>query len=149
MSLFNPDTFLNSTFTEANDTQYIPVPEGEWQATIDKVEAKVVGQETPRPVLNVTWKITDPAVQQATGRAENSVRQTIWLDVTESGGLDTGKGKNVGLGKLREALGQNTPGKAWTPGMLVGGVARVKVKHSIDKRDGVTINAEVSGVTKL
>jgi hypothetical protein len=33
--------------------------------------------------------------------------------------------------------------------MMVGGVARIKVKHSIDKRDGVTINAEVSGVTKL
>lgn len=149
MSLFNPDTFLNSTFTDANDTQYIPVPEGEWQATVDKVEAKVVGQENPRPVLNVIWKVTDPAVQQVTGRAENSVRQTIWLDVTESGGLDFGKGKNVGLGKLRDALGQNTPGKPWAPGMLVGGVACVKVKHSIDKRDGVTINAEVSGVTKL
>lgn len=149
MSAFNPDSFMNSTSTEANDTQYTPVPEGEFQATIDKVEAKVVGQETPRPILNVTWKTSDESVKNATGRAENSVRQTIWLDVTESGGLDFGKGKNVGLGKLRDALGQNKPGQAWAPGMLVGGVAKIKVKHSIDKRDQVTVNAEVSAVTKL
>lgn len=149
MSAFNPEAFMNATTTDANDTQYVQVPEGEFQATIDKVEAKVVGQETPRPIINVSWKVTDSAAAEATGRAENYVRQTLWLDVTESGGLDFGKGKNVQLGKLRDALGQNKPGQAWAPGMLVGGVARVKVKHSIDKRDGVTINAEVSGVTKL
>lgn len=149
MSAFNPDSFMNASVTDANDTQYVPVPEGEFQATVDKVEAKVVGQDTPRPIINVTWKTSDPAVQNVTGRAENSVRQTIWLDVTESGGLDFGKGKNIGLGKLREALGQNKPGQSWAPGMLVGGVAKIKVKHSIDKRDGVTVNAEVSAVTKL
>lgn len=149
MSTFDPNAFMNASFSEANDTQYVQVPEGEYQATVDKVEAKVVGTETPRPILNLSWKITDPAVQTATGRAENYVRQTIWLDVTEAGGLDFGKGKNVGLGKLREALGQNKPGQSWAPGMLVGGVAVVKVKHSIDRRDGVTINAEVNAVTKL
>lgn len=149
MSAFNPDSFMNASVTDANDTQYVPVPEGEFQATVDKVEAKVVGQDTPRPIINVTWKTSDPAAQNVTGRAENSVRQTIWLDVTESGGLDFGKGKNIGLGKLREALGQNKPGQSWAPGMLVGGVAKIKVKHSIDKRDGVTVNAEVSAVTKL
>lgn len=81
--------------------------------------------------------------------AEPSVRQTLWLDTTESGGLDFGKGKNVGLGRLREALGQNAPGKPWAPGMLVGGVAKVKVSHSIDKRDNVTINADVKAVLPL
>jgi hypothetical protein len=149
MSAFDPNVFMNAFTTDANDTQYIQVPEGEFQATIDKIEAKVVGQETPRPILNVLWKTSDPEVQNATGRAENTVRQTIWLDVTDGGGLDFGRGKNVGLGKLRDALGQNKPGASWGPGMMVGGVARIKVKHSIDKRDGVTINAEVSGVTKL
>lgn len=149
MSTFNPEAFMNASVSEANDTQYIQTPEGEWPATIEKVEAKVVGQETPRPILNVMWKTTDPEVQDATGRAENIVRQTVWLDVTESGGLDFGKGKNVGLGKLRDALGQNQPGSSWAPGMLVGGVAKIKVKHSIDRRDGVTINAEVAAVVKL
>lgn len=149
MSAFNPETFMNSSISEANDTQYVLVPEGEFQATIDRIDAKIVGQEIPRPILSISWKITDPVVQEATGRAENFVRQTLWLDVNEAGGLDFGKGKNVQLGKLREALGQNRPGQAWSPSMPVGNVARVKVKHSIDKRDGVTINAEVTGVTKL
>lgn len=149
MSTFDPNSFMNTTVNSSNDTQYIQVPEGEFQATVDKVEAKVVGQDNPRPVLNVSWKTSDPQVQNVTGRAENTVRQTIWLDVTESGGLDDGKGKNVGLGKLRDALGQNTPGQPWMPGMLVGGVAKIKTKHSIDKRDGVSINVDVVAVTKL
>ena len=33
--------------------------------------------------------------------------------------------------------------------MLVGRTARVSVKHEIDKRDGVTIQAEVVGVAGL
>ena len=147
MSSFNPESFMNASVTESNSTQYEQVPEGDFQAAIDTVTPRTTG--TGKALLSVKWKVDDEGVRTQTGMAEPSVFQTIWLDVTESGGLDFGRGKNVQLGKLREALGQNTPGKPWAPGMLVGGVAKVKVKHSIDKRDGVTINAEVSGVTKL
>ena len=81
--------------------------------------------------------------------AEPTVRQTIWLDLTESGSLDFGKGRNVGLGRLRDALGQNETGKPWQPGMMVGGVAKIKVTHSIDKRDNETIQANVACTVKL
>lgn len=147
MSTFNPDAFMNSTTTEANSTQYAQVPEGEFQASIDSVTPRTTG--TGKALLNVKWKVDDEGVRLETGMAEPSVFQTIWLDITESGGLDGNKGKNVQLGKLRDALGQNVAGKPWAPGMLVGGLAKIKVKHSIDKRDNVTLNAEVSGVTKL
>jgi hypothetical protein len=147
MSTFNPDDFMNSTTSESNSTQYTQVPEGEFQASIDSVTPRTTG--TGKALLSVKWKVDDEGVRLETGMAEPSVFQTVWLDVTESGGLDFGKGKNVQLGKLRDALGQNTPGKPWAPGMLVGGLAKIKVKHSIDKRDNVTLNAEVSGVTKL
>jgi hypothetical protein len=149
MSTFNPEAFMSASIQGANDTQSMQVPEGDFQGMISKVEPRVVGQENPRPIIAITWKVDDEGVRQLTGRAEPTVRQTIWLDVTESGGLDMGKGKNAQLGKLRDALGQNDAGKPWNPGMLQGGVARIKVKHSLDKRDGVTINAEVSGVSKL
>lgn len=147
MSTFNPENFMNSSTNEASDTQYLQVPEGEFSAVIDGVTPRTT--QTGKALLNVKWKVIDEAAQEATGMAEPSVFQTIWLDISESGGLDMGKGKNVGLGKLREVLGQNKPGQAWSPGMLVGGVAKVKVAHSIDKRDNVTINAEVKAVTKL
>lgn len=147
MSAFNPESFMNSTVNDANSTQYEQVPEGEFQASIDTVTPRTT--TTGKALLNVKWKVDDEGVRTQTGMAEPGVFQTVWLDVTESGGLDFAKGKNVQLGKLRDALGQNAPGKPWSPGMLVGGVAKIRVKHSIDKRDNVTLNAEVSGVTKL
>lgn len=147
MSSFNPDTFLSTETTEANATSYNPVPEGEMIGAIKAVKPRVLADG--RAVFDVTWIVDDEAAREATGMAEPQVRQTIWLDVTESGGLDFGKGKNVGLGKLREAVGQNQSGKPWAPGMLVGQLAKIKVGHSIDKRDNVTIQADVKNVTKL
>jgi len=147
MSSFNPDTFLNTETSDANATTYTPCPEGEFNASIKAIKPRVLTDG--RAVLDVTWTVDDESARQETGMAEPSVRQTIWLDTTESGGLDFGKGKNVGLGRLRDAVGQNKAGKPWAPGMLVGQVAKVKVSHSIDKRDGVTINADVKAVLPL
>lgn len=145
MSTFDPDSFMNSSTTDANDTRYTPVPEDDYPAAIDKVEAGTAGG---KPVLNVTWKITDDRIKAALGMESASVRQTIWLDITEQGGLDGGKGKNVGLGKLRDALGQNTPGKPWSPGMLMGQVAQIKVAHRSGKEPG-EVFADVKAVTAL
>jgi hypothetical protein len=147
MSTFNPEAFMNASVTDASDTQYLQVPEGEYTAVIDAVTPRTT--QTGKALLNVKWKVTDEAAKAATGMAEPSVFQTIWLDVTEEGGLDMGKGKNIGLGKLRDAVNQNKPGQPWSPGMLVGQPAKVKVAHSIDKRDNVTVNAEVKAVAKL
>jgi hypothetical protein len=138
---------MNSSTTDANSTAYTPVPEGEFQAAVASVTPRVTN--TGKALLNIGWKVDDETVKNETGMAEPMVYQTIWLDVTESGGLDTGKGKNVGLGKLRDALGQNKPGAPWSPGMMVGQVAIVRVGHSIDKRDNVTIQAEVKAVAAL
>lgn len=147
MSSFNPDTFLNTETKDANATAYTPVAEGEYTASIKAIKPRVLTDG--RAVLDVTWTVDDEGARQETGMAEPSVRQTLWLDTTESGGLDFGKGKNVGLGRLRSALNQNAPGKPWAPGMLVGGVAKIKVGHSIDKRDGETVNADVKAVAPL
>jgi hypothetical protein len=147
MSAFNPDTFLNTETDSANSSTYTPVPEGEFNASIKAIKPRVLTDG--RAVLDVTWTVDDEIARNETGMADPMVRQTLWLDTTESGGLDFGKGKNVGLGRLREAVGQNQAGKPWAPGMLVGQVAKVKVGHSIDKRDGVTINADVKAVLPL
>ena len=147
MSTSNPDTFLNTEVSSANATAYVPVAEGEFTGSIKKIAPRVLNDG--RAVLDVTWAVDDEATRQETGMAEPTVRQTIWLDLTESGSLDFGKGRNVGLGRLRDALGQNETGKPWQPGMMVGGVAKIKVTHSIDKRDNETIQAGVVSVAKL
>lgn len=148
MSTFDPDTFMATSFTEANETKFATVPEGEYLAVIDKVEANTWQSKDGMKSglrLDVTWKIDDAHVAEVTGVASPTVRQGIMLDMTESGGLANGPGKNINLGRLREAVGQNTPGKPWSPQMLLGQPARVSVKHRIWEDN---IFAEVKGVAK-
>lgn len=138
---FNPEEFLQAPVEGATSTEYVPIPEDEYTALIEKVEARTVG-ESAKPVLDIVWRIDAPEVEDA---HEKSVRQTIWLDLDESGALDRHKGKNVQLGRLREALGQNT-GKPWAPAHLQGNVARILVKHRMG--DEGQVYSDVKGVTK-
>lgn len=145
MSTFDPDQFMNTQTNESNDTAFVPIPVGEYQAAATKVEAGTAGD---KPVLNVTWAITDQAAKDATGLDSPTVRQTIWLDLNGQGGLDNGRGKNVGLGKLREALSQNRPGQPWSPGQIMGQVANIKVTHRNGKEPG-EVYAQVAAVAAL
>lgn len=146
MSTFNPDNFLNTSTTEANDTKYSPVPEGEYPASVKEIKPR--STTSGKSILDVVWSIDDSSGTcfAVTGMKDNTVRQSIFLDITDSGGLDVGKGKNVQLGKLREALRQNQAGKAWRPGDLIGGVAKIKVSH---RQDGDATYTDVKGVTSL
>lgn len=147
MSTFNPDLFMQTTTSDANSTTLLPVPEGEFVGVIKAIATRSLPSGSV--VMDVTWGIDDPQVKAVTGLDESTVRQSIWLDITESGGLDVAKGKNVGLGRLREAVGQNTAGRPWAPSNLVGQPARVKVTHTSSKDDSSIIYANVSAVTKL
>jgi len=136
---FNPDTFLDSAVTESNDTKLIPVPVGEYVAVIDSVKARQwQSRNDPSKAgvaLDVTWLIDDPAVKQLLDREKVTCKQGIMLDLQDNGGLDMGKGKNVGLGRLREAVDLNANGQPFAPTMLVGRVAKVKVEHRVDGAD--------------
>lgn len=149
MSTFDVNAFQNAQFTDANSTEYVPVPEGEFLAVVDKYDIRPLS--TGSVVMDVTWKIDDATVAAETGMDNPTVRQTVWLDINESGSLEFAKGKNVGLGRLREALGQNLSGQAWSFGMILGQVAKVRVSHRPDTKTapGTTIiRADVAAVTK-
>jgi len=143
MSQFDPDLFLSAQTTSALDTQSIPVPEGEYNAVIKDV---VIRQAKDSVILDVKWAIDDASVAAATGIKEPTVRQSVFLDMTASGGLDDSRGKNVQLGRLREAVKQNIAGQPWAPAMLAGNVARVTVKHRIV---GEAIYTDIKGVAAL
>ena len=68
------------------------------------------------------------------------------LDLTDSGSMDMGKGRNVGLGRLREALNLNQPGQVFSFSMIPGRLAKVAVSHRID---GENIYAEVKSLARL
>lgn len=148
--MFNPEDFLNQTGDQAMDTKVTPPPVGEYRASADKVEIKTWQKRDDPSVhglkLVIQWSIDDHAVLALLDREKVTVRQDIMLDVTEQNGLDYGKGKNVTLGRVREAVGLNTPGQPFAPSMIQGRQAKIKVGHRVDGED---IYAEVKGTAKL
>jgi len=150
MSVFNPDTFLEQQFNEANSTQMVPVPVGEYTAVIKDIKARQWQSKKDPSVagltLDVTWDVDSAEVRELLGRESVTVKQGIMLDLTDSGSLDFGKGRNVALGRLREALGLNTPGQAFSFAQLPGRVAKISVTHRID---GEQIYTDVKGVTAI
>lgn len=147
-------SFLDSTTTEANSTVAVPVPEGEYTGIIEKVDARTwTAKDDPTKsgiTLDVVWLVDDQSVKDQLGRDKVTVKQGIMLDLNDSGsGLDMGKGKNVQLGKLRQATGLNAPGQAFAFSMLNGRMGKILVKHRIDKDDSEKIYAEVKGVAPI
>jgi len=57
MSAFNPDTFLQTELNGATDTEYLPVPEGEWVGRIDKMTPRVLS--SGQVVLNIVCVIDE------------------------------------------------------------------------------------------
>jgi hypothetical protein len=146
---FDPTSFLNATFIGANDTSVIPCPEGDFLAIADKVEAKTWSRKDGSASglkLVILWDIQDQAAKDHTGRETVKVPQDIMLDLTEGGALDFGKGKNVALGRLREAVSLNDPSAPFSPSMITGRAAMVSVKHRVD---GADIYAEVKATAKI
>lgn len=150
MGLFNPEAFMSASISEAMDTRLQPCPVGEWGATISKVDVR--GGESEKTesgiwaAYNVTWDINDPEAKRLAGREKLSSRQTVFLDLTADGTIDMAKGRNIRLGKLRDAIGQNQPGMAWNPMMMVGHSAVVKVDHRPDQNDSSIMYDEVTAV---
>lgn len=130
---FNPDDFMNQAVGEGSTT-VTPIPPGEYYATIEKVEPKpYTRKDTGEGGINlmVTFKLMDDngSLAEQIGRPP-MVTQSYFTDLSPSGGLDMGKGKNIQINRLRDALGQNAPN--WTPGMLQGaGPCKVVVSNDL------------------
>lgn len=150
MTQFDPKTFAQMTFKEANSTKIIPVPAGDHAATITKYEilAWAAKDDASKNGLkmNIFFNCDDPAVAAQTMRDQNVVRHEFFLDLNEVG-LDMGEGKNIKLGRLREAVGLNRPGEPFSFDMLVGQRAMVAVTHRLTA-DGDPV-AEAKSVAKL
>ena len=145
MSTFDPDSFMNTSTEEAGSTSFTPVPErDDYTATIKSVKPRAVKGD--KLILDVNWLIDDAEATNVTGMKFPQVRQSVWLDMTEAGGLDMGEGKNISLNRLREAVGQNQKGVSWKPGDLEGQMAKISVKHRLD---GDNTYVDVKGVVKL
>lgn len=155
---FDPDAFMQQT-VDANATEFRVVPEGEYQAmTGDVTSANLEqvnftykrgpneGQPGTMTKLRVPFSIQDQNLEAEFGRKPTVSMQCI-LDLKD-GGLDTGPDKNVQLGRLRQALGQNSPGWSF-PQLGNSGPVMIRVKHRKDERDPTRVYAEVVSVAPV
>lgn len=148
---FNPEQLLDVSTDSATSTKRIPVPEGIYQCLLGEPKIRTWSSEakgTSGVVLDVPLEILDEGVKVQLGRDKIVVTAGVMLDMNAAGNaLDMGPGKNTRLGKLREAAGQNTPGKAWSPRMLQGAMVQAMIVHRADK-DGDPIE-DVKSFAKL
>jgi hypothetical protein len=138
--MLSTEEFLQTTTEESLDDHLDPCPAGDWLCVAGKPEIKDFifksgdheGEQGFR--MTIRWAVQDDEPRQAVDRENLSVMQSVLLDVTPDGaGLDMGKGKNIGLGAIRSALGQNTPGAPWSPAMIEGQLAKLSIAAEIYK----------------
>ena len=139
---FNADAFMATEVEQELETEFTPIPEKDYPALVKEIKPSVTPNGSPK--MDVFWIIDDQEVRTLLGHDEPMAKQNIWLDFhPTTGALEFGKNKNIGLGRLRDALGQNT-GKPWKPSDLLGQVATVSIKHRLGEEGGIF--AYVSGV---
>jgi len=146
-SNFDPAAFLNMEVDAALETEFTPIPEGEYPAQIADIKPRTVNTKNgERVIVGVSWLITDPSVAEATGIDAPRVKQDIWIDQEDNGALSVGVNQNIQLGHLRDILGQNNPGEVWSFAQLTGGCATIKVKHRLTEQG--RIMSEVADTAK-
>lgn len=141
---FNPELFLNQQYTEASSTEYVLVPAGEYTAVIGAISAdsfksfdikrgENAGKKAYRLDLELLIEDPDGKLKEMLGRPPK-ITHGIMLDIKPDGGIEFGKGRNVQLGLLREALNQNATGRQWGFGSMAGQPVKVIVVE--DTYDG-------------
>jgi len=159
MSPFDPQQFLN-TPAGPMATQVSPSPEGNFvmHINIDQPmegwfrEVKWTdkdGNARSAPSCEIPIIITDDSARQIAGRDKLFSRYRFFLDLDKNGNLDTGPDRNVKLGQLRAALGQNND-PSWTLARLFTDKPFMGVNtQTQDRKDPSKKYAEVTRVTKL
>lgn len=146
-SVFDPEAFLNSTTDQSSETKFTPVPGGDYRALIDDIKLRVAKEST---ILDVTWQLLEVPqdVLEVLGRDKALVRQSLFLDI-ENGVLAVGANRNVQLGRVREAVGQNVSGQVWSPRMLKGaGPAQLRLEVKPRKDDPSIMENVITRVAK-
>lgn len=162
---FDADAFMGQTVDAELDTVVQIPPEGDYRAMIGSFDSETgffAGEAGPnaknpgkpflifRPPFVLQDEPRLAEVLAARGTEQIVVGHAgMFIDLSDTGALDVSKGKNVDLGKLRDAVGQNkTPG--WKFSDLIGaGPVMVHIKHEKDKNDDTKKYARVVRVVKI
>lgn len=152
MSAFDPDQFMNTTVEGELETKRPVVPAGQYTGQIFKITPKsgTIGKGDNAgktwASLVLTIEIHDQALAQEMNQEKLFVSHNIFLDLDDNNQIDMRKGKNVALGKVRAAVGQND-GSPWSPNMLLGQMLEVDVTVGTNPNTGEEVN-NVRGVAE-
>lgn len=135
--MFSQEEFLSGSSEVALDDKFNQLEPGEYQAQVgvdDKAMEIKTGEKDGKPwaQIAVKYEVLDPSgdIEKALGR-KPSITQRFFIDLTESGGFDYGKQKNVRFGQLLSATGCNV--KGWKPTDVKGKRLTIKVAKQKDQ----------------
>lgn len=137
MSTFDPQSFLDATMDEPL-TKRPPINPGSYSAVIGEPKTRAWQSKDGSKsgiALDVPLEISlDANEATRVGQPTVVISDSVMLDLTENGALETAPGKNRKLRNYREALNLNNPGDKFSFRMLQGRPIKVAVKH--DAVDG-------------
>lgn len=135
MNQFDPQAFLDATMT-APLTKRPPINPGAYSATIGEVKSRNWQSRDGTKsgvALDVPLEVQlDPAETTRVGQPTVIITDSVMLDLTETGNLDIGPGKNRKLRAYREALDMNKVGDTFSPRAMQGRLVKVAVKHDVN-----------------
>lgn len=153
-SSFDPTAFGAGSFEGQGDTRRLQIEAKEYTAFVvgpfgEDKKTRIRTTDKGHVIFEVVWQPEDPEQQQRL-KVEKlpPVRQSIFLDLTEGGGLDMGPFKNADLNKLREVFNLNQPGVKWSFSDFVGKAAKIKLEHKPNKDDPANPFSNVTAVTR-
>lgn len=148
---FDEEAFLHEVQGEVFETEYSPVPEGEFTMQVKQGTSKVIsgtGKDgNPYKMYTARAVIDSAEARAATNLEAPTARIRFFLDLSESGSLASGKNKNVTLGRLLKATGNDKQG--WSYAAIEGVPFTGQVVHKADKQDATRVFAEVINFAKL
>lgn len=149
MSTFDSSSFLNTTYTGATATSFVPVPEGIFNAVTLQPDVRQGNGKDGKPYYQLILPVVvdDAGVRELLGRDEVRMTYRCFLDV-ENGVLAQGEGRNVHLGRLRTALGLNNEGEDFTLSMLSGRGCKIDVKQRV-REESNEIISDIAGFGAL
>jgi hypothetical protein len=132
-SAFDPQILLSATTEEVLERR-APLPVGDYTATVGEVTARQWNSRDGSKsgmALDVPLIIEVPAEVQADLGLNPTLtfKDSIMLDLTETGGIDYSKGKNGRLRLYRDALDMNKKGESFSPMLMTGRYLKVKIGH--------------------
>lgn len=148
--------FLSTVYKQQGSTTMPKVPQGEYYADILPFTSdSAMGWTDPddegkkQLKFTVNYAIDDDKVRAITHMSKPRVRQMLFLDFAKDGKtLDFTEGSNVRLGRLREAVGQNTAA-AWSLANLQGKRVKVTIVHADNPKDPNDPYVNISKVEKV